>query len=757
VLRHYACVRQGDQGECGAAALATVALHYRRPIDLQRLRELPRTSLTGLVQAAEMLGFCARGVKGPYEALPQMPLPAIAPMRTEEGRGHFVVLHRVQKRAVVVADPARGIELLSRDQFCRRWTGELLLLAPEPHALPRDGATPLSPWRRFLGLLRGHRPVLAEAFFCALLMTVLGVATSYFVQHLVDNVLVRYETRLLNALGLGLILVIAFRTLFGVLRQYLLTHVGYQVDLALFSGYARHILGLPLQFFATRRLGEIFSRVHDIAKVREVVSGTTLTAVADSTLVVSLLVVLWLYDLPLAMAATAFIPLELLGVAAHHRASRWRSEETMERGSQLAAHLVENISGVETVKAFGAERARAEEGDGFLLRYSRAQLALQQLSLGMDSLGLLVTGLTGGMILWYGGHRVMSGALTIGQLMFFYALLGYLLEPVQRLASVNVKIQDALVAVDRLYQILDLELEQPCRQSKVLFTGVRQAIELREVSFRYDGRGDVLEKVSLSLPAGKTVAVVGESGSGKSTLLKLLLGFHAPTEGRILIDGVDLRDFDLASLRSRTGLVSQDPFVFNRTVRENIALGRPGAPLEDIIEAVRMAELDEFIGGLPRRYDTVLGERGIDLSGGQRQRLAIARVLLRKPDLLIFDEATSHLDTATERAIQDNLKTALAGRTVVLVAHRLSTINEADYIYMLRGGRVVEEGTPRQLLAADGWYAGLWRAQTLEPLAAQRWDVGRQREAGDDKGRGCCPPPQPRRTAPAEKNGVSHE
>ena len=286
-----------------------------------------------------------------------------------------------------------------------------------------------------------------------------------------------------------------------------------------------------------------------------------------------------------------------------------------------------------------------------------------------------------------------------------------------------IALQEALVAVDRLYQILDLEAEQCGPMRKLPFTGIRQAIELREVSFRYGYRANVLEQVTLRLPAGQTVAIVGESGSGKSTVLKLLLGFYTPTEGRILIDGVDMQDFELASLRSRMGLVSQDPFIFTGTVRENIALGRPDAALAEILEAARAAELDPFITSLPERYETVIGERGANLSGGQR--LAIARALLRQPELLIFDEATSHLDTTTERAIQHSLTMALTGKTVVLVAHRLSTIKEADLIYVLHQGRIVQAGTHRELLAQEGRYRLLWRAQTDETEGSLRVGGGR--------------------------------
>ena len=725
MLRRYACVRQNDQSDCGAAALATVALHHGRPAGLEQLRDLAGTdrvgtNLLGLVRAAEQLGFTAKGVKGPYEALARVPLPAIAHVLSDEGLGHFVVLYRVTARGVVVADPACGIQAQSRAEFCRHWTGYLLRRAPDDTAPPpgarRRGA--VSPWGRFLGLLTAHKAVLVEAFCCALLMTVLGLSTSYFLQHLVDNVLVRSEGRLLNALGAGMLAVLVFRTLFGALRQYLVAHVGRKVDLALIAGYARHLLRLPLRFFEMRQVGEILSRVNDAAKVREAVSGTALTALVDATLVVVLLVVLWLYDLPLAAVASAFVPLLVAAVVAHHPATRRRSRQAMEDAARLSAHLVEDVSGVETVKAYGAERSRAEEGESRLVRLIQSQFGLQTLSLRMDSLGLLVTAVAGLVTLWYGGHRVIEGALSVGQLMFFYSLLGYLLDPLQRLASVNLKFQDALVAVDRLYQVLDLEAEALDDRRKVAFAGIDKGLELQDVCFHYGCRSKVLEHVSLRVAAGQSLAIVGESGSGKSTLLKLLMGFYAPTEGRILIDDVDTRDFDLASLRGRIGLVAQEPFIFNGTLRENIALGRPGASLEDVLEAARAAGLEEFIAGLPQRYDTVIGERGANLSGGQRQRLAIARALLRRPDLLIFDEATSHLDTATERAIQESLKTALAGKTVVMVAHRLSTVRHADHICVLHQGRVVEEGTHRQLLARQGRYAALWQVQTEEEGAA---------------------------------------
>jgi ATP-binding cassette subfamily B protein len=723
--RRYPLVRQADSSECGAAALATVARHYRIPIGLQQLRDLTgtdRVGTTGLAlrQAAERLGFAAQGVKASFDALPHLPLPAIAHVN-RAGERHFVVLYRVGRRKVVVADPAIGVERLTHEEFGRRWTGFLLVLVPDvvppPPAGERLAARPLA---RFLGLLASHKGHLAEAFVCGLLLTLLGLAPAYFLQHLVDSVLVRHEVRLLNALGIGLGLLIVFRTLFGAMRHYLLAHLGRRVDLGLMANYARHLLRLPLSFFEMRQVGEIVSRVNDAAKVREAVGGATLTVVADGTFVVLLFGVLWLYDLPLAVVTTASVPLLVGGVMAHHPLVRRRVRESLHATDRYVAHIAEDVTGVETVKAFGAERRRAEEGEARLVHLTRIQFALQKLGLSMDALASTVTAVAGLAVLWFGAYRVLGGHLSVGQLMFFYSLLGAMLAPLERLTAVNLRLQDALVAVDRLFQVLDLQAEAVDGGDKVPFRGVREAIEFEDVSFRYGCRPPVLEGLSLRIPAGCTVALVGESGSGKSTLLKLLLGFYAPTGGRVRIDGIDLADYDLASLRAGMGLVSQDPFFFTGSLRENLALGRPGASLDEVIEATREAGLEEFVADLPERFETPLGERGANVSGGQRQRLAIARALLRRPELLIFDEATSHLDTATERAIQEHLRGRLAGKTVVLVAHRLSTIKEADLIYVLHRGRVMESGTHRQLLARGKWYAELWRAQAGETEAPPR-------------------------------------
>lgn len=722
--RRIELVKQNDRSDCGAAALATVARHFGRTIGLERLRDLSDTdssgaSLLGLMRAAQTLGFTAKAVRCPgVSGLGLVPLPAIAHVTDADGNGHFVVLLRQRRGKVLVADPAGSVAWESTETFGRRWSGNLLLIWPATSASTSTGVK-TGPWTRFVQLLLPHRALLAEVVACALLMALLAISTSYFVQHLVDSVLVRSERSLLNALGIGMLLIALFRAAFGVVRQYLLAFIGRKIDLALLGGYTEHVLRLPLKFFETRRVGEIYSRVTDIAKLRDAINGAATTAIVDGLVVFVLLGVLWLYDLRLALAASLTAPLLLLAVGLHHGAIRRRSQQSMEDGAQLSAHLIEDFSGVETFKAFHAEDQRLARGETKLVAFAQSMFDLHKLDIQLNSLVTLIAAGAGLAVLWYGGHRVMDGALSIGQLLFFHTLLAAMLEPMTRLATVNLKLQDALVAVDRLYQILEIEQES-FGGDRLAFRRLDYGLVFRDVEFAYGTRGKTLDGVTLAIGRGQTVGIVGESGSGKSTLLKLLLGYYQPTAGRLLVDGVDLRDIEIGAYRSRLGVVSQDPFVFNGTIRENIALGRPDARLEEIVAAARAAGLEEFIDGLPQRYDTPIGERGANLSGGQRQRLAIARALLPEPEVLIFDEATSHLDTRTEQSIQHNLRLRLLGKTVLVVAHRLSTVQDADAIYVMHQGRIVQQGTHDELLSQPGRYAELWKSQTGGDTTAVR-------------------------------------
>jgi ATP-binding cassette, subfamily C, bacteriocin exporter len=714
----YPCVKQPDQSSCGAAALSTIALFYKKAVNFQQIRELAGTdqigtNFSGLKNVGERLGFEVIGVGGTYEELHSVPLPAIAHVINKDRQGHFAVIFELTKTGVIIADPSSGIETLTKEEFCKIWSGRLLLFSPRDDFAEagKDVSTKISPWDRYLKLLLPHTPRFTEIFVASIILVFLSLASAFFIQHLVDSVLVHGESRLLNVLAIGMIILILFKALFGVIKQYLLSYIGRKILLSLISGFLRHVLHLPLRFFETQQTGDILSRINDTVKINQLISGTTITVVLNSVLTVMFLGIMFYYDFKLTLMVVAFLPLLVLSIWAFDPKIRKLSRRTMENAARMQSYMVENVAGIASVKALGTEEQRCHGSDERLVEMIQTGFSLQMITLKQQFLQTLVTGTLGITVLWYGGHRVMDGALSIGQLMFFNTLLGSLLEPLNGLVNAQVAVRDGLISLDRIGEIIDLPREPLHEINKCQLQSVQDGIHLKNVTFGYGSRGDVLQNVSIQIPVGQRVAIVGESGSGKTTILKLLLRFYDPTKGVITIDGRDTRDINISSLRSRIGFVSQEPNFFYGSIKQNITAGMPTATFDQIAAVTQAVALERFINGLPERYETILGEGGINLSGGQRQRLALARVLLQDPEIVIFDEATSHLDSRTEQTIQNNLLTYLKGKTVVIVAHRLSSIRTADLIYVLEQGRVVESGVHAQLLRQNGFYADYWHSQ----------------------------------------------
>jgi ATP-binding cassette subfamily B protein len=732
-------VLQHDETDCGPAVLAMMMRHHKRPMAMGRIRELAQTdasgtSLYGLCAAAEALGFRATGFLACYDDLAsgRIACPVIAPVINERGMAHFVLLLRANGRRVVIADPASGIVRWSRAQFLERWRGPpseaqdgdtrgaLLVVLPSPQ-LQRVKDT--SRAKRLLALVRPRLPILGEALACAILGAILALGSSVFVQVLIDRVVVYENHSLLQVMGLCMLLVLALRAAFNLLRQYLLVHLAQKIDVELFVEFFSHVIRLPLRFFRARRIGEILSRLNDAQKIRTLLEGTTLAIVLDALMFLFAAAVLFSYHLHLALLVFAFVPLFALLLRLINGPVRRTERDVMEALSLVEAQLVESLAGITTVKACGAERWALRQTETAFVRMARAEFRSSMLATVAGVAGMLLAAMASLSVLWYGGSEVLAGHLSLGQLMFFSTLLAFLLGPMERLAEFSVELQEAGVAIDRLFEILELEPEEKRDRKALAPATVRGEMALENVTFAYGFRDAVLKHVTLHIPAGSTVALVGDSGSGKSTLASLLTRFYEPNEGRILLDGIDLRDWDLQALRQGVSMVPQDNYLFRGKIRDNIALSRPKTSLEEIVGAAKLARAHEFISHLPDRYETLVGERALDLSGGERQRLAIARALLANPRVLILDEATSNLDSENEAAIQDMLRDFHGKRTTILIAHRLSTLMHADKIVVLHEGEVVEEGSHDDLMARRGRYFDMWQrqlpsvAQLFQPVA----------------------------------------
>ncbi|MBI4396254.1 MAG: peptidase domain-containing ABC transporter [Elusimicrobia bacterium] len=703
--RRFPWIAQQDETDCGAACLAMISRHYGKRFSVTRLRDLCNVgregaTLLSVSAAAECLGFQTRGVRTAYDLLRQADLPAIAHWQGY----HFVVVFRMTETETWLADPGVGIRRMTRAEFEAGWTRMALLMAPTPDfARQPEKKTVLA---RFLPLLAPHRIALSEALGCALLMNLFGLATPLFIQTIVDRVVVHQDMNLLTLLLTGMLLVSGFQVVTSALRQYLLAFITNRLDLTLLTHFFRHLFELPLRFFHVRKVGDILARVHENSKIREMLTHTLVSSLLDVLMVTIYIGVMLFYNAKLTAVSLGMIPV-VVGLTLYFTPLMKRvSREVFGRKAEADAYLVEAIGGVATVKAASAERPVRWKWEDLFVRYVEKDFKPTKLQMGMEASGSVLNSLSTVLLLWYGALLVMKGEMSIGQLMAFNTLIGNVIQPVVRLIGLYDKFQEFLIAVERLNDVFDSTPEQDgAKPNLIRPSALKGRIAFENVSFAYDpASAPVLKNITFETFPGQMIALVGRSGSGKTTLSNLILRFYAPTGGRILLDEFDLQDYDLPALRRQIGVVLQENFLFSGTIRENIALGNPDAPFAEIVESATLAAAHDFITKLPSGYDTLVGERGSSLSGGQRQRIAIARALLSRPKVLIFDEATSALDNESERAIQRNMAHIMKGRTVLVIAHRLSTVQNADQILVLDQGIIVERGKHPELMAQQGLY-----------------------------------------------------
>ena len=710
--------------DCGPEALALVARFHGVAAEPAQIRHNAGKGDSGLdipdlVRAARQLGLRARSVNLAPSRLADMPLPAVVRHRD----GHFLVLARVDGERALIHDPVNGRpDTVDINRVDAILSGDCILVTRRDTIFDASQRFSI---RWFLPAIRKHRRLLGEVLVASLFIQLFALITPLFFQVMIDKVLVHQGRTTLHVLAIGLLAVSLFDVLLNALRTYVFSHTTSRIDVILGARLFHHLTHLPVSYFTARRVGDTVARVRELDTIREFITGSSVTLIIDLLFTVVFLAVLFLYNVTLALVVLATLPCYALLSVLITPALRARIQEKFRRGAENQAFIVESVTGMDTLKSMAVEPQVQRRWEDRLAAYVNASFRAMNLGNIASQSASLINKVMTVSILWVGAGLVMSGAMTIGMLIAFNMIAGRISGPILRLVQLWQDFQQAGISLQRLGDILNTPAEPGYDPNRTSLPQLHGEIRFEHVSFRYQpDRPPVLRAIDLTIPAGQVLGVVGRSGSGKSTLTRLVQRLYIPDGGRVLVDGVDLSLVDPAWLRRQVGVVLQDSFLFNRSVRENITFADPGAPMERVMRVARLAGAHEFILELPRGYDTVVGEQGCLLSGGQRQRVAIARALLNEPRILILDEATSALDYESEHALQANMAAICKDRTVLIIAHRLSTVRPAHRIIVMDSGAIIESGSHDELLRQGGLYASLHALQGGTPAPSSATPAG---------------------------------
>lgn len=697
--------------DTGLLSLVTIAKLFAIAAEPARLKYQfgksgkPFTSIE-ILHAAKSLGLKAREIKSSWSRLLNTHLPAIA----THVDGHFFIIAGLNGDSVLLQDPLdKKTCSLRRIQLEEIWSGNLILITHRAGIIKEIRNFDFS-W--FIPAILKYKKLLGEVLLASFFIQIFALVTPLFFQVVIDKVLVHQGLTTLDVLAAGLFIVLSFDVLLNGLRTYVFSHTTNRIDVTLGTDLFKHLLQLPLSYFESRRVGDSVARVRELENIRNFITGSALTLVIDLVFTIVFFVVMYIYSPILTYVVLGTIPFYFMLALCVTPVLRTRLHEKFNRGAENQALLIESVNGIETIKASAVGPQCQQRWEDRLSNYVNASFKAANLGNVASQAVAFINKLTTLLILWIGARLVIAGNLSIGQLVAFNMLAARISSPIMRLAQLWQEFQQAAISMQRLGDILNTNPEPAYSPGRTSLPKLEGQITFDNVNFRYRPDGaEILHNISLRIPAGKVVGIVGRSGSGKSTLTKLVQRLYVPQSGRILVDGVDLSMVDTLWLRRNIGVVLQENFLFNRSIRENIALNDPATPIERVMQVARMAGAHEFILEQQEGYDTVIEEHGSNLSGGQRQRLAIARALITDPRILILDEATSALDFESEYIVHQNMRYICKGRTVFIIAHRLSAIRNAERIIVLDKGRVVEGGTHTDLMKKKGYYAKLYTHQ----------------------------------------------
>jgi len=699
--------------DTGLQCLGMILQYYRIPANLQNIAH-EYTAVSGqvtnldIVHAAKKLGLRAKVVTVSANRLTKMNVPAIS--RSEDGA--YFIIARVSDEKILVQNPAQQPEAVSRVEFERNWHGVTILLTPRDEIKALEKKFDVT-W--FIPVVVKYRKIFKEILLASLFIQFFALISPFFFQVIIDKVLVHRGYSTLNVLVMALIVIGLFEVVLNGVRSYVFAHTTSRIDVELGSKLYRHLLGLPIAYFESRQTGQIVARVRELESIRDFLTSNAITVALDALFIFVFLFALFYFSAPMTWIVIGFLPLFFIISFFITPVLRARVEEQFQRSARNQSLLVESVTGAETIKAMATEPQMRFKWEMNLSEYVKASLRTVRVATwGRESISLC-NKLMMAILLWQGASLVLSGGMTLGMLIAFNMIVRHVTGPILRLSQLWQDFQQFRISIDRLGDVLNIPTEPSGSISNSALPAILGDIEFERVVFRYDSNGpEIIKAISLKIVAGQIVGIVGRSGSGKSTLTKLIQRLYVPESGRITVDGNDIRLVDTAWLRNQIGVVLQENYLFTGTVKENIAMAHPTANMDQIIEVAMTAGAHEFILKLRDGYDTLLHERGTNLSGGQRQRIAIARALITSPKILIFDEATSALDYESERIIQKNMQEIAKGRTVIVIAHRLSTVRAADVIITVDDGAIVEQGNHHELIEQDGIYHHLYRQQVKD-------------------------------------------